>query len=71
MVSAMESQKDASGFSHILKLSLNEDRFFMEAHVKLRPVDFSARGSLAGFAYSPKNMDENALSYLALYLIPR
>ena len=24
-----------------LKIPLNEDRFFMEAHVKLRPVDFS------------------------------
>jgi len=31
----------------------------MEAHVKLRPVDFSAEGIyLAGLAHSPKGMDE-------------
>ena len=59
LVSAMEPQKDAERLSQMLKIPLNEDRFFMEAHVKLRPVDFSAEGIfLAGLAHSPKNMDE-------------
>lgn len=59
LASAMEPQKDAPRLSQMLKIPLNEDKFFMEAHVKLRPVDFSAEGIfLAGLAHSPKNMDE-------------
>jgi heterodisulfide reductase subunit A len=59
LAAAMEPQKDAEILSQMLKIPLNEDRFFMEAHVKLRPVDFSAEGIfLAGLAHSPKNMDE-------------
>jgi len=35
------------------------DGFFMEAHVKLRPVDFSADGIfMAGLAHYPKFLDE-------------
>ena len=56
---AMVPQKDASELSQMLKIPLNEENFFMEAHVKLRPVDFSAEGIfLAGLAHSPKMMDE-------------
>ena len=56
---AMEPQKDSSEISQMLKIPLNEENFFMEAHVKLRPVDFSAEGIfLAGLAHSPKMMDE-------------
>jgi heterodisulfide reductase subunit A len=56
---AMVTQEDASVLSQMLKIPLNEDNFFMEAHVKLRPVDFSAEGIfLAGLAHSPKNLDE-------------
>jgi heterodisulfide reductase subunit A len=56
---AMEPQEDASVLSQMLKIPLNEDNFFMEAHVKLRPVDFSAEGIfLAGLAHSPKMADE-------------
>jgi len=56
---AMETQEDASVLSQMLKIPLNEDNFFMEAHVKLRPVDFSAEGIfLAGLAHSPKMIDE-------------
>jgi len=43
----------------LLKVPLNEDGFFLEAHVKLRPVDFSTEGVfLAGMAHSPKFIDE-------------
>ena len=56
---AMVPQDDASVLSQMLKIPLNEDNFFMEAHVKLRPVDFSAEGIfLAGLAHSPKMVDE-------------
>ncbi|RKZ22779.1 heterodisulfide reductase, partial [bacterium] len=41
------------------KVPLNEDGFFLEAHVKLRPVDFATEGVfLAGLAHSPKFIDE-------------
>ena len=56
---AMGPQADANELSRMLKIPLNEDHFFMEAHVKLRPVDFSAEGIfLAGLAHAPKMMDE-------------
>jgi heterodisulfide reductase subunit A-like polyferredoxin len=46
--------------SDMLKLQLNGDGFFLEAHIKLRPVDFATEGIyLCGLAHSPKMMDEN------------
>jgi heterodisulfide reductase subunit A len=43
----------------LLKLSVDMDGFFLEAHVKLRPVDFSADGVfMAGMAHYPKLLDE-------------
>lgn len=43
----------------LLKVPLTEDGFFLEAHVKLRPLDFAAEGVyLAGLAHSPRNIDE-------------
>ncbi len=42
-----------------LKLSTDMDGFFLEAHVKLRPVDFTAEGVfMAGMAHYPKFLDE-------------
>jgi heterodisulfide reductase subunit A len=44
----------------LLKVPLNADGFFVEAHLKLRPVDFATEGIfLCGLAHSPKMMDEN------------
>ncbi len=41
------------------KLTRNEDGYFLEAHVKLRPVDFANEGVfIAGLAHGPKNIDE-------------
>ena len=46
--------------SDMLKLQVNADGFFLEAHVKLRPVDFATEGIyLCGLAHSPKMIDEN------------
>lgn len=43
----------------MLKVPLNQDRFFLEAHLKLRPVDFATDGIfLCGLAHAPKTLDE-------------
>ncbi len=46
--------------ARMLKVTRNEDGFFMEAHVKLRPVDCSTDGVfICGLAHSPKPLDES------------
>ena len=43
----------------MFKVTLNPDGFFKEAHVKLRPVEFSADGVyLCGMAHYPKHIEE-------------
>ena len=43
----------------MLKVPVNQDGFFLEAHVKLRPVDFATDGVfVCGLAHSPKASDE-------------
>jgi heterodisulfide reductase subunit A-like polyferredoxin len=50
---------DAKKLSGLFKVSLDSDGFFLEAHVKLRPVDFSTDGVfMAGMAHYPKLLDE-------------
>ena len=45
--------------AQMFKLTLNDDKFFMEAHAKLRPVDFSTDGIfLCGMAHYPKPVEE-------------
>jgi len=45
--------------SKLFKVTLGPDGFFSEAHVKLRPVDFSAEGIfLCGTAHYPKHITE-------------
>ena len=44
----------------MLKVPLNQDGFFLEAHAKLQPVDFATDGVyLCGLAHGPKNMRES------------
>jgi len=51
---------DSEDISRLLKVTLNSDGFFQEAHVKLRPVDFATDGIfVCGLAHSPKPMDES------------
>jgi len=51
----MESKK----LSETLKLPLDQDGFFMEAHIKLRPLDFATAGCfLCGLAHGPKFANE-------------
>ena len=48
------------------KLTTNSDGFLLEAHVKLRPVDFPSEGYYqAGLAHAPKNVDETISQALA------
>jgi heterodisulfide reductase subunit A len=52
--------EDNKTLSQILKVPLNSDGFFMEAHVKLRPVDFATDGVyVCGTAHSPKSLGES------------
>jgi len=42
------------------KVPLNQDGFYLEAHMKLRPVDFATDGVfVAGLAHYPKPMEES------------
>ncbi len=46
--------------SQHLKVPINSDGFFMEAHVKLRPIDFATDGIfVCGTAHSPKEVAES------------
>ena len=52
--------------SPILKVALGSDGFFLEAHPKLRPVEFALEGIfLCGTAHSPKNVEESMAQALA------
>ncbi len=55
----VEAEPGNEALSRLLKLPLTAEGFFLEAHVKLRPVDFAADGVyLAGLAHSPRAIDE-------------
>jgi heterodisulfide reductase subunit A len=55
VIPAAENREIAQFF----KVSLGPDGFFKEAHVKLRPVEFSAEGVfLCGMAHYPKHVTE-------------
>jgi heterodisulfide reductase subunit A len=49
-----------------LKVPLNEDGFFLEAHAKLRPVDFATDGIfVCGLAHYPKSIEESLAQAMA------
>jgi heterodisulfide reductase subunit A len=51
---------DKEEIGKLLKIPLNKYKFFLEAHMKLRPVDFATEGVfLAGIAHGPKFIDES------------
>ena len=52
--------RDNEPLAQMFKLSINEEGFFMEAHAKLRPVEFATDGVfLAGMAHYPKPIEES------------
>jgi len=57
---AVVPPKENEVLAKMLKVPLNEDGFFLEAHAKLRPVDFATEGIfVCGMAHSPKSIEES------------
>lgn len=55
LAAAIDPPGDGSEIYQHFKVPRNSDGFFLEAHVKLRPVDFTSLGIfLCGLAYGPK-----------------
>ncbi len=53
---------DVHELSTLFKVPVDADGFFLEAHVKLRPVDFANDGVyMAGMAHYPKLLDESMI----------
>lgn len=62
----IESNKDNHELGKILKVPINKDGNFLEAHVKLRPVEFATDGVfLAGICHSPKTITESIAQGIA------
>jgi heterodisulfide reductase subunit A len=56
----IEPNRDNRVLSQLLKVPLDADGFFLEAHVKLRPVDFATEGVfVCGLAHYPKYLAES------------
>jgi heterodisulfide reductase subunit A len=56
----LQPNPDNPVIGKLLKVPVNDDGFFLEAHVKLRPVDFSTRGVfVAGNCHVPKFISES------------
>ncbi|MFX1455590.1 MAG: FAD-dependent oxidoreductase [Promethearchaeota archaeon] len=54
------SHEENEELAKMLKVPLNDDNFYLEAHVKLRPVDFATEGIfVAGLAHSPKTIEDS------------
>jgi len=59
LASAVVPQK-ANPLAQMFKVSQNDDGFFAEAHVKLRPNDFATDGVfVCGLAHAPKPIEES------------
>jgi len=56
---AIRPREESQKLAEIMRLPLDEDGFFMEAHPKLRPLDFATPGFyLCGLAHGPKFASE-------------
>jgi heterodisulfide reductase subunit A len=59
VLAAAIEPNDVGELADVFKTPLNAEGFFLEAHMKLRPVDFASEGLyLAGLAHFPKPIDE-------------
>jgi len=66
ILSAATLPEENEELATILKVPRNPEGFFIEAHVKLRPVDFASEGIyLCGTAHSPKLMSESIAQAMA------
>jgi heterodisulfide reductase subunit A-like polyferredoxin len=59
LASAIES-RGLEELAQTFKVPLSQDNFFLEVHMKLRPVDFASDGVfVCGLAHYPKSIDES------------
>jgi heterodisulfide reductase subunit A-like polyferredoxin len=57
---AIRPHEASKEIAELFKLPFDADGFFMEAHLKLRPLDFASSGIfLCGLAHSPKFVEES------------
>jgi len=57
--SAVVPHQDNKDLAQMLRVPLDSNGFFLEAHMKLRPVDFASDGIfLCGMAHFPKSVEE-------------
>ncbi len=57
--SGIRPDEGAKQIARLLKLPTTDEGFFLEAHVKLKPVEFATSGIfLAGLAHSPRFVEE-------------
>jgi heterodisulfide reductase subunit A len=56
----MSFPTDSQRLASLLKISLDKDKFFLEAHIKLRPFDTAVKGIfIAGSCSGPKDVEES------------
>ncbi|MGB8990895.1 MAG: FAD-dependent oxidoreductase [Desulfobaccales bacterium] len=66
VLSAGARATDTEELASLMKLPRNAGGFFIEAHAKLRPVDFASEGIfLCGMAHSPKLISESIAQAMA------
>jgi len=74
LITGYKGTEEAPKLKGLLKVSSDNDGFFQEAHIKLRPLDFAAEGVyLCGCARSPKDVrtsTEEGLGAAMRALIP-
>lgn len=59
LAAAVIPSAETKNIAQLFRVTLNQDEFFKEAHVKLRPVEFAADGVyLCGLAHYPKLIPE-------------
>jgi heterodisulfide reductase subunit A len=60
LAAAIVPGEGADAVGQLYKVPLNQDKFFLEAHMKLRPVDFATDGVfMCGLAHCPKSAEES------------
>jgi heterodisulfide reductase subunit A2 len=60
LAAAIDAEESNREIGQLFKLTVNSYGYFLEAHMKLRPVDFTTEGVfLAGLAHYPKPIDES------------
>ena len=60
LATAILPPEDNKALSQFYKVPVNQDGFFLEAHMKLRPVDFATDGVfLCGLCHNPKTIEES------------